>query len=136
MSLCLTNGFPHEFWMRSEEWRESLSVSRCNYGRRLQTEGTSVSPDKAKYEGEMEKQRSDEAMHSGKTPNDTGPESRHSSECIPVSALSEGFPQGRTKFPRGNKDFLRGLRHFCHSLTSLTARQTDLSKERVGRLPN
>ena len=31
---------------------------------------------------------------------------------------------------------LRGLRHFCHSLSSFPARQTDLSEERVGRLPN
>ena len=49
------------------------------------------SPGKAKCEGEVEKQRAGAAVHSGKTPNDTGPDSHHSSECVRVSASRKTF---------------------------------------------
>ena len=60
-----------------------------------------LGPGKAKCEGEMEKQRSGAAVHSGKTPNDTGPDSHHSSERVRVSGLTEDPPRARIKFPRG-----------------------------------
>ena len=50
----------------------------------------------------MEKQRSDTAAHSGKTPSDTGPDSHYSSECVRVYGLSEDPQRARIKFPRGN----------------------------------
>ena len=49
------------------------------------------------------KQRSGAAVHPGKTPNDIGPDSYHSSECVRVSDLTEHLPQPRIKFPRGNE---------------------------------
>ena len=45
---------------------------------------------------------SDATVHSGKTPNDTGPDSHHSSKCVRVSGLTEDPPWARIKFPRGN----------------------------------
>ena len=36
------------------------------------------------------------------TPNDTGPDSHHSSECVRVSDLTEDPPRARIKFHRGN----------------------------------
>ena len=49
-----------------------MSVSRCECGRRLQSEkGLKIHQAKLKCEGEVEKQRAGAAAHSGKTPNDT-----------------------------------------------------------------
>ena len=42
-----------------------------------------------------------QTVHSGKTPNDTGTDSHHSSECVRVSGLTEDFPRARINFPRG-----------------------------------
>ena len=56
-----------------------VSVSRWECCRRLQSERGQDSPGKAKCEGEVEKQRAGVAVHSGKTPNGTGPDSHHSS---------------------------------------------------------
>ena len=57
----------------------------------------------------MEKQRSGAAVNSGKTPNDTGPDSNHSSECVRVSGITEDLPRARIKFPRGNERKMCGL---------------------------
>ena len=80
-----------------------MSVSRWECCRRIQSERGQDSPGKAKCEGEVEKQRAGAAVHSGKTPNDTGPDSHHSSECVRVSGLTEDLPRARIKFPRGNE---------------------------------
>ena len=69
-----------------------MSVSRWECCRRLQSERGQDSPGKAKCEGEVEKQRAGAAVHSGKTPNDTGPDSHHSSECVRVSVLTKDLP--------------------------------------------
>ena len=80
-----------------------MPVSKCKCGRLFQTErGLKIHMAKLKCEGELEKQRSDATVHSGKTPNDTGPVSPHSSECFRVSGLTEYPPRARIKFPRGN----------------------------------
>ena len=80
-----------------------MSVSRWGCCRRLQSERGQDSPGKAKCEGEVEKQRAGAAVHSGKTPIGTGPDSHHSSECVRVSGLTEDLPRARIKFPRGNE---------------------------------
>ncbi len=71
-----------------------MPVSKCKCGRLFQTErGLKIHMAKLKCEGEVEKQRSDATVHSGKTPNDTGPVSHHSSECVRVSGLTENPPR-------------------------------------------
>ena len=66
-----------------------VPVTKCKCGSLFQTErGLKIHMAKLKCEGEVEKQRSDAAVHSGKTPNDTGPDSHHSSECVRVSGLT------------------------------------------------
>ena len=76
-----------------------MSVSRWECYRRLQSERGQDSPGKAKCEGEVEKQRAGADVHSGKTPNDTGPDSHHSSECVRVSGLTEDPPRARDQVP-------------------------------------
>ena len=51
----------------------------------------------------MEKQRAGAAVHSGKMPNDTGPDSHHSSECVRVSGLTEDLPRARDQVPSRNE---------------------------------
>ena len=78
-----------------------MSVSRCECGRRLQTErGLKIHQAKPNMKGTW---RNSVLMHSGKTQNDTGPESCHSSESVRVSGLMEDPPRARIKFPRGNE---------------------------------
>ena len=78
-----------------------MPMSKRKCGRLFQTE-MGLNMAKLKCEGEVEKQRSDATVHSGKTPNDTGPDSHHSSEYVRVSGLTEDPPRARIKFPRGN----------------------------------
>ena len=49
--------------------------------------------------GGGETERSDAAAQSGKTPNDTGPDSHHSSESV----RCEDPPRARIKSPRGRR---------------------------------
>ena len=74
------------------------SGSRWECCRRLQSErGLKIHQAKLNAKVEVEKQRAGAAVHSGKTPNDTGPHSHHSSECVRVSGLTEDLPRARIK---------------------------------------
>ena len=51
---------------------------------------------------EASRQRTIAKLQIGKTPDDTGPESHHSSECVRVSRQGQDPPRARIGFPRGN----------------------------------
>ena len=63
-----------------------MSVSRCEFGRRLQSErGLKIHQAKLNAKGRWR----NSVVQPGKMPNDTGPDSHNSSECVRVSGLTE-----------------------------------------------
>ena len=80
-----------------------MPVRRCTCGRVFATErGLKIHQTKSNCGCEASRQRTIAKLQIGKTPDDTGPESHHSSECVRVSRQGQDPPRARIGFPRGN----------------------------------
>ena len=80
-----------------------MPVRRCTCGRVFATErGLKIHQTKSNCGCEASRQRTIAKLQIGKTPDDTGPESHRSSECVRVSRQGQDPPRARIGFPRGN----------------------------------